>query len=305
MRDLADVNSARELSILLRGYSAEVTSGDRKSIEDAARLLEPGSEVFIASLPSDTCDRQIAAAVRLRESGLTPVPHVAARNIKSADDFNTLLSRFVAEAGVDRVLLLAGDRHVPAGTLTSSLDLLRTELLPRHGIERALFSWYPEVHPKILTEKLAAARRVKLALAADQRLQVTLVSQFCFESAPIIRTARQLRADGVTAPLRIGVAGPASRASLLKYAILCGVGASIRALKERPAARNMLTADTPEDLLSEVALANAADESLGITGVHFFTFASLARTAEFAEARRQRTAPETGETNRAMPHRQG
>jgi methylenetetrahydrofolate reductase (NADPH) len=79
----------------------------------------------------------------------------------------------------------------------------------------------------------------------------------------------------------VGVAGPASRTSLLKYAIMCG--ASIRALKERPAARGMLAGDTPEDLLTEVAQAQADNPALGIQGVHFFTFASLAATIKFAE----------------------
>ena len=42
--------SAVELGELLRNYSAEVTCGDRKSIDAAIRMLPPGSEVFIASL---------------------------------------------------------------------------------------------------------------------------------------------------------------------------------------------------------------------------------------------------------------
>jgi methylenetetrahydrofolate reductase (NADPH) len=130
---------------------------------------------------------------------------------------------------------------------------------------------------------LMAARAAKLAAAAGAGLDVTLVSQFCFESEPIIATARQIRSEGVTAPLRVGVAGPAGRASLLKYALRCGVGASVRALKERPAARGLLTGETPAQLLTELVRAQAADSSLGFQGVHFFTFASLARTVKFVE----------------------
>jgi methylenetetrahydrofolate reductase (NADPH) len=270
---------------LLQHFSAEVTCGDVKSIE-AAAAMRPGTEIFIASLPSDAPLRQVATALRLKQAGLTPVPHVVARNIKSARDLDRLLGRLTSEAGVDRVLLLAGDRDVPVGEFESSRALLETGLLDRHGIRRVLFSWYPEGHPRVTAAALIEARIAKLALAERAGLHVTLISQFCFESAPIIATARQLRAEGVTAPLRVGVAGPASRASLLKYAIICGVGASLRALKERPGAGSAL-GETPEELLLDVARAQAADASLGIEGVHFFTLASLAATLKFVNAHRQ------------------
>jgi methylenetetrahydrofolate reductase (NADPH) len=275
--------SAMELADLLRNYSAEVTSGDRKSIDDAIGLMRPGSEVFIASLPSDSGDRQVSVAARLARAGLTPVPHVAARSIKNLRDLDVLLGRFVHEAGVDRALIVGGDRDQPVGDFSSSLQLLETGMLSKHGIRKITLGWYPEGHPRISAADLVAARTAKLAVAAQAGLAVTLLSQFCFESAPIIAMAKQIRSEGVTVPLRVGVAGPASRTSLLKYALICGVGASIRALKEHPGARGIIAGDTPEKLLADVAHAQAADPALGIQGVHFFTFASLAATAKFAE----------------------
>jgi methylenetetrahydrofolate reductase (NADH) len=275
--------SAMELADLLRNYSAEVTSRDHKSIDAAIGLMRPGSEVFIASLPSDSGDRQVSVAARLARAGLTPVPHVAARSIKNLRDLDVLLGRLVHEAGVDRALIVGGDRDQPVGDFSSSLQLLETGMLSTHGIRKIALSWYPEGHPRISAADLAAARAAKLAVAAQAGLAVTLLSQFCFESAPILAMAKQIRSEGITVPLRVGVAGPASRTALLKYALICGVGASIRALKERPGARGIMAADTPEKLLADVARAQAADPALGIQGVHFFTFASLAATVKFAE----------------------
>lgn len=133
----------------------------------------------------------------------------------------------------------------PAGDFSSSLQLLETGLLGKHGIRKVALSWYPEGHPRIPAADLVAARAAKLAVAAR--------------------------------------AVPASRTSLLKYAMICGVGASIRALKERPAAHSMIAGETPEDLLIQVAQAQATDPSLGLQGVHFFTFASLSATVNFAD----------------------
>jgi methylenetetrahydrofolate reductase (NADPH) len=275
---------------MLRGYSAEVTSGDQESIEAAAQM-PAGAEVFIASPPSDRTERQVRAAAQLRRAGLVPVPHLVARNLKNIAELNILLERFVGEAGVDRALILAGDRDQPSGDLSTSLQILESGTLNKHGISRIALSAYPEGHPRISTAALVAARAAKLAAAKKANLEVTLISQFCFEAAPIVAMARQIRAEGIAAPLRVGVAGPATRASLLKYAIICGVGASMRALKERPAARNMFAGDTPDDLLTEVARARAAEPELGIQGVHFFTFASLAKTIHYLAGHQGPRAP--------------
>jgi methylenetetrahydrofolate reductase (NADPH) len=83
----------------------------------------------------------------------------------------------------------------------------------------------------------------------------------------------------------VGIAGPASHATLLKFAMMCGVGASLRALRERgDFARNMLSGETPEALLTEIALAREAEPGLNIQGVHFFTFGSLIKTAQWVES---------------------
>jgi methylenetetrahydrofolate reductase (NADPH) len=273
----------RVLAKLLRNYSAEVTCRDEKSIRAAKALMPPGSEVFIVSLPSDKEDSSVAVAADLRSAGLVPVPHIVARNIGSRADLEALLQRLTTEAKVDRVLILGGDRSHPIGAFDSSQELLETGLFDAFGIRKIKLSWYPEGHPRISDSELAKARAAKLRIAAARGVEVELIGQFCFESEPIIASARHLRAEGIQVPLRVGVAGPASRASLLKYAMICGVGASVRALKERPGARSLLNSETPERLLREVAHAQAHEPNLGIHRVHFFTFASLASTAQFVE----------------------
>lgn len=272
------------LAKLVTGYSVEVTSTDRHSLAAASEMLRAGTEVYIASLPSETSERQAIAAERLKRAGLTPVPHVVARSIPNLAALDGILRKLVGEAGVDRALVLAGDRDYPAGALHSSQQIIESGLLQRNGIRRIAISAYPEPHPRIPWDALAESRAAKLEAARNAGLDVTLVSQFCFEAAPIIALARQLREERVTVPLRVGVAGNARRSALLKYALKCGVGPSIRALKENSArTRNLLLGESPRTLLEELALAHAADPALGIDGVHFFTFGSLASTVEWAE----------------------
>jgi methylenetetrahydrofolate reductase (NADPH) len=270
------------LARFLETSSVEVVSNDMASIDTAGRLLRPGTEVFIASLPKHKAEKQIEAAVALRRSGLTPVPHIVARNLSDASEFETLIRGLRHHASVDSVLVLGGDRDKPMGCFDDSLQLLETGVFERHGIRRIFIAAYPEGHPRISHEKLVDALSEKLSAAALRGLDVTLVSQFCFDPKPIIAWTKALRAAQIQVPYRVGVAGPASKAALLKFALLCGVGPSLRALKERDnMARNMLAGETPEALLREVAKAQDERPELNIVGAHFFTFGSLAKTAEW------------------------
>lgn len=276
--------NSQMLASFLNGYTAEVTSGDKKSMAAAEKMMVKGAEVFVASLPKDTIDKQVAAVVRIHQAGLKPVPHIVARNIKDLVVLEETLNRFVMEAKIDTALILGGDRDDAVGDFDASLQLIETGLLQKVGIKKIYLGCYPEGHPRISTEILDKARAAKLIAAEKAGLEVELVSQFCFDSQPIIEFARKLRAEGVKAPFRVGVAGPSSRATLVKYAIICGVGASLRALKERQdLAKNMTSGETPERLITELAEALEKQPELGINGVHFFTFGSLEKSATFVK----------------------
>ena len=274
------IRPAGALAGLLRDYSTEVTPRDLRSIEAAADLLPPGAEVFIAAVPGETTDRMVEAAARLRRSGLTPVPHVTARSLASLDAADRFVGRLRDEAGVDRVLALGGDRDTPAGALHSSQQLIQSGIFQRRGLSKLFIACYPEAHPSISGEVLEQARTAKLRIAADQGLEATLISQFCFEAAPIIALAKRLRT-----PYRVGVPGPTDRATLIRYGLMCGIGPSLRALRRRHTlSRGLSRRETPEALLTELAAAKEADPGLAMSGVHVFSFGSLARSAQFVES---------------------
>lgn len=273
------------LADLLQGYSVEVTAHDERALE-AAAALPSGTEVFVANLPDERAEVLVGAAARLRRAGLEPVPHIVARNVESRRHLETMLREFAGEAEVRQALILGGDRDRPAGPFDAALQLIETGLLERNGIRRVAFACYPEGHPRIAGDVLREALRAKIDRAVRTGLDVFLVSQFLFDAKPLIAFARALREDGIATSLRVGVAGPAKRAKLIGYALRCGVGASLRALKERRGlARNVLAGEAPDALLEEVALARAREPALGIAGVHFFTFGDPARSVRWAEDR--------------------
>lgn len=268
----------------LPDYSAEVTTPDRKSLDEAARLMPTAARVYVAALPKDSADRQVQVCSDVRDLGLIPVPHIVARNIADRHALDDLLGRLSREAGVDRALVLGGDRDDPAGEYDSSLQLIESGLLQEHGINKIAIGVYPEGHPRISDDVLNRALTDKLAAARAGGFETILISQVCFDSAPIIEFLRRIRAEGVTERIRVGVAGPAKYSTLVKYAMICGVGPSLRALKERQSmTKNLLSGETPEKLILELEEAVEAEPSLNIWGIHFFTFASLKNTIEWVE----------------------
>lgn len=275
------------LADLLRTYSVEITAHDEKALKAVESTLAPGTEVFIANLPDERAEVLVAAALRVRRAGLEPVPHIVARNLKSRDDLDGMLASLVRDAGVSTALILGGDRDRQAGNFENALQIIETGLLEAHGIRRIAIGCYPEGHPRIPDEVLWQALRAKLDAAARVGLETVLVSQFLFDPQPLIEFARALRREGIEAPLRVGVAGPADRTKLIRYALRCGVGASLRVLRERGSlARNVLAGETPDTLLGAAAVAQKEEPELGMAGVHFFTFGDPAGSARWAEEAR-------------------
>jgi methylenetetrahydrofolate reductase (NADPH) len=124
----------------------------------------------------------------------------------------------------------------------------------------------------------------KIAFAKREGFDAWLVTQFCFDAAPIVACVKQLRAGGITLPLRVGLTGPADIRTVWKYALHCGIGNSMRALGTRvDAISNLLVRHTPDMIVSDLAAAHRTDPSLAITGLHFFAFGGIANTARWAK----------------------
>src|SRR6266571_990154 len=272
----------RSIQALLAGASLELSSRDPAEVDACADLLEPGTAVYISMPPGQTYHGTVALATRLRRAGLRPVPHVAARRIASRDALDEYLARAAGEAGVDSALVIAGDSGRPSGPFDSSRALLETGLFQRHGFVRIGIAGYPEGHPKIAETALATALAAKKVLARRASLDLQIVTQFCFESEPILVWATKMIEHEL--PVRIGLSGPASLPHLLRFAMLCGIGNSVRALKARPQAITRLLVEAgPEAMVRDIAHRSGPP----VAGVHFFCFGGLIRTARWLRAVRQ------------------
>jgi methylenetetrahydrofolate reductase (NADPH) len=234
--------------------------------------------------------QMVAPAAKLRRAGLFVMPHVGARHLQSGKQLEELAARLVGEAGVERVLIVGGDRRTPAGPFDSSLAVMRSGAFQRVGIVRMAVGGFPEGNPHIRDSDLHEALAAKVAFAQQEGIRLSIVTQFCFSADPILDYLRRLRERGIDVPVRIGLAGPAGVITLLRYAVRCGVGNSMRVLTDNPAFAKALVDTGPEPILREIAMAveQSEWEHLGVAGFHFYLFSGLNRTLDWIAASNSR-----------------
>lgn len=260
-------------------FSLEATRPSVPEVAEVAGLLGAGGVLYLSSVPSQPLAELAATAALVRRAGLEPVVHLPARRFSSVIEFDAFLARTRGEADLRRVLVIAGD-NFKAGVFTDALAVIRSGALQKAGIEEIGVAGYPEGHPIIAAADIERALHAKIAAASTTGLRLHVVSQFCFAPDAIIGWLSRLRGSGVTAPVKVGMAGPASLAALLRYAKRCGVGASLRGLMSG-AASGLLGHVGPDRILAALATGGA----LGDIAPHYFSFGGVMATARYAHGK--------------------
>ena len=275
-----DVN--RRASDLVASGSIEMSAhrpGDAAAI---ARLLPVGTPVFVNHLPRHAMAETLATLIAVRDAGLEPVPHLAARRFSSRAEARWLIDSAVQQANVRKVLLVGGDTERAAGPYADAASLLRDGLIAEHGIAEVGFAGHPDGHPVMTVEQCGAALNEKLTIAADQGLGAFVVTQFSFAPRRIIDFCEHLGRHAPDVPVYVGIAGPSNPVALLKFAQRCGVGASLRALQTRGLDAVRLGMRTnPDEQLRALAEHWDLRQPCNVVGTHLFSFGGVEPTARW------------------------
>jgi methylenetetrahydrofolate reductase (NADPH) len=264
------------------GFSLEATRPSAEDIAALAAIAPGGTRVYVSAVPTRPPHETLDAAIALHLAGFEPVPHLAVRNFASAQALDDFLARANGEAGVTRVLVIAGDRDHPAGPFRSAIEVIDGGALRRHGITEIGIAGYPDGHPRVSQQDLDRALADKINAAETTGMAVHIVTQFCFDAPAIVTWIARLRDFGIEHPVRVGLAGPTSLATLLRYAKRCGVRASAQGLaRQAGLLRQLFAMSTPDALVRSLAERRG---ELGEIGPHFFSFGGLALTARWAAA---------------------
>lgn len=275
--------------IRLRGAipaSIEVLAKQIIGASDLSGVFPQGTRVYIPDMGNEPRDVFVKAAKRLVEHGYVPVPHFAARRLADSSALEDRVRALTEEAGVRDVLVIGGGLEKPVGEFGASFDVIGTGFFDKYGVTRIGIAGHPEGSPDFSEEIAMETLQLKQVFADRSDADLRIVTQFCFDGQAIVTWIETLERYGITLPVHIGVTGPCKIPTLLKYAIMCGVGNSLSVLKKQKKSMFALaTGYSPEAVVTPLEEHwRSAPQSI-LQQLHVFPFGGSKKTAEWLKTR--------------------
>lgn len=269
---------------LIRDYSLEMTGKDVAGLVEAKELIPLGTKVNITYLGNESFQMRVAAAAAVKAMGFVPVPHIAARRVQSQGQLEEFLGALQQVGATDHIFAVGGDPTDPEGPYDSALALIQTGLLAQYGVREVSVAGYPEGHPDISAEVLWRHLDEKALALAQQGLEPVVLTQFGFDTDPVVDWISAVRDRGISAPIRVGTPGPAGIRRLLGFARRFGVGANAMIVKKYGfSLTNLMGTAGPDTFVTDLGTRLADDPPGGEVKLHFYTFGGVRATSQWAQ----------------------
>ena len=123
----------KEMNIknLLKGYSLETTPNVYKKYSKFAGLVPLQSSVYITYLPDENSANIVDTAKKLTDEGYDVIPHLPSRRMKDKEDLENYIGKLSEISGCKKMLIIGGEGK-QKGKISSSLDVLKTDLLSKY-----------------------------------------------------------------------------------------------------------------------------------------------------------------------------
>ena len=268
-----------------KGWSIEITPSAAKRIIDFSKILKIGTKVNVTHLPGTSPIETIETSKQLYEQGMLPVPHLAVRSIQNLEALEILIKQLSEKAKIKEILIIAGSINKPVGDLYESMQVLNSGLIQKYGINKVGIAGHPEGSPDISDIQLELALKKKNEWAQQQGLDVYIETQFAFDSKPVLEWEKIIRENGNTLPIHVGIPGPATIKTLLKFAISSGIGPSLQMIKKQSKnITRLFTTQSPDKYIYGLARGMEQDKECLIKNFHFYPFGGFLKTVEWASA---------------------
>ena len=276
--------------------SVEVLQADIRKIGEWREHIADGARVFVPHFRNGDAAANIRAAGKLIDGGMTPVAHIAARNIADEDELERIVAGY-AGVGVREFLFLGGGDNPPIGKFDNVLQMLHTGVLQRHRARKIGFAGHPEEHPQQSRKIMRDALLAKLEYAAANNLESFIATQFCFAVTPYFEFLDWLKSRGVSVPVRLGLAGRVNAQKLLKFAVISGIGSSLKFLRNQFGKSVGLINFSPEGMMAEIAGRLAVRRYDFPVHLHFYPFGAVRETLAIVAESQLQGASDDGQNN--------
>ena len=241
-----------------------------QNVSDVGVIPDLIKEIYITMIPGTSFTDTILAAQKIQELGKKAVPHLTARSFPGVEELRTYLSGLQA-SGIERILLIGGGVPKPAGVFSSVMDMLKTELFAEYGINSFDFAGHPEGNPDDPDSDYHLLEKLKWT--EKRKLTARIVTQWSLDTEKTNNWINSLRKNGIQNPINLGIPGPSTLRTLMRFAKVCGVKASTEVLRKQGLnISKLMFVNKPDKIVSELR---------GYDQLHLYPFGGVAKSTDW------------------------
>ena len=265
----------------LNSYTIETTPNVYEKYGNFSEFLDKKHSVYITFLPDEKSENVVETAKKLKLEGYDVIPHLPARTVKNNEVLEKYIGELAEEAGCSKILIIGGGGN-QAGKISSTMDVLKTDLLSKFNFKSVGVAGHPEGSPDISKDALDLAIIEKNKFSLNVDFKMYLATQFFFEAKSLIEWEKHLNTINNKLDIHAGIPGPASIKTLINYARSCGIGNSLRFLtKQAFNLTKLATLNTPDKLIYDLANYVETNKSTNLENIHFYAFGGMKKTSEW------------------------
>ena len=269
---------------LIVNCSIETTPNVYTKYGKFSDLVNKESNIYVTYLPDEDMNKVIDTAKKLTLEGYNVIPHLPARTIVNNAELEKYIKSLSEESGCSKILVIGGGGN-QKGNITSSIEILETDLLSKYNFEEVGLAGHPEGNPDVKQLDLDNAIIQKNQFSKKADFKMYLATQFFFEAKSLEEWELHLKTLNNKLEIHAGIPGPATLKTLLSYATSCGIGNSIRFLsKQALNITRLATTRSPDKLIYDLACYQIENPDTKLKKIHFYAFGGIKKTSDWLKA---------------------
>ena len=266
---------------LIVNCSIETTPNVYTKYGKFSDLVNKESNIYVSYLPDEDMNKVIDTAKKLTLEGYSVIPHLPARTIVNNAELEKYIKSLSEESGCSKILVIGGGGN-QKGNITSSIEILETDLLSKYNFEEVGLAGHPEGNPDVKQLDLDNAIIQKNQFSKKADFKMYLATQFFFEAKSLEEWELHLETLNNKLEIHAGIPGPATLKTLLSYATSCGIGNSIRFLsKQALNITKLATTKSPDKLIYDLACYQIENPDTKLKKIHFYAFGGIKKTSDW------------------------
>jgi methylenetetrahydrofolate reductase (NADPH) len=269
---------------LIVNCSIETTPNIYTKYGKFSDLVNKESNIYVTYLPDEDMNKVIDTAKKLTLEGYNVIPHLPARTIVNNAELEKYIKSLSEESGCSKILVIGGGGN-QKGNITSSIEILETDLLSKYNFEEVGLAGHPEGNPDVKQLDLDNAIIQKNQFSKKADFKMYLATQFFFEAKSLEEWELHLETLNNKLEIHAGIPGPATLKTLLSYATSCGIGNSIKFLsKQALNITKLATTRSPDKLIYDLACYQIENPDTKLKKIHFYAFGGIKKTSDWLKA---------------------